>query len=298
VSKVNRFASRVALAAILALLMLFLTPLPTINAADPRLVLYAVEDNHVCLSEEMGTVTLDGEGPYTGCLSEPLSTGSHSITYSPAPGFMFLNWHVDPGFEGACQFSDVHSQSTTLTITDDCQAEVVYAHTYNFLAKSTDGTELHVKVIVDWNLRNPQTTPFSMPSVGRHTFTAPLITSAGGVTYTFLRWEDEAGVVVSRSPIFTYNLQPTKTFTAIYAKPSYTLLVYASDSRTHRPIVGASVTLDGVPVGSTDSHGGLVIQGVSAGNRQLVISKTGYEDYTTTINIKSNGTLIAILNRI
>jgi len=137
-----------------------------------------------------------------------------------------------------------------------------------------------------------------MPSVGRHTFTAPLITSAGGVTYTFLRWEDEAGALVSASSSFTYNLQSPKTFTAVYAKPSYTLTVKAVDGRTHRPIAGAAVSLDSVQVGTTDSHGRLVIQGVSEGNHQLVVRKTGYKDYTTTFNITSNKTLYVNLNRI
>jgi hypothetical protein len=168
----------------------------------------------------------------------------------------------------------------------------------NFLAKTTDGTELHVRVIVDSNYLRPKTTPFTITSLGRHTFSAPRTVSVGGVTCNFLRWEDEAGNVVSTSPTFTANLQSSKTLTVVYAKPSYTLTVRAVDGRTYRPIAGATVTLDGVQVGTTDSYGRLVIHGVSAGSHQLVTSKTGYKDYTATVNITSNKTVYATLTRI
>jgi hypothetical protein len=194
--------------------------------------------------------------------------------------------------------TDVFSQTETPLGVQVNQVIVTNAGPSSFLAETTDGTELHVKVIVDWNVFRPQTTPFTMTSTGRHTFTAPRTVSAGGLTYNFLRWEDEAGNVVSTSPTFTANLQSSKTLTVVYAKPSYTLTVRAVDGRTYRAIAGATVTLDGVQVGTTDSYGRLVIQGVSAGSHHLVISKAGYKDYTATINIASNRTLTATLSRV
>jgi len=194
--------------------------------------------------------------------------------------------------------TDVFSQTETPLGVQVNQVIVAKAGPSSFLAETTDGTELHVKVIVDWNVFRPQTTPFTMPSTGRHTFTAPRTVTSGGATYNFLRWEDEADVVVSTSPTSTINLQSAKAFTAVYAKLSYTLTVKALDGKTYRPIVGATVTLDGVQVGTTDSLGRLVIQGVPTGNHQLVVRKTGYKDYTTTISMTSNKTLYATLYRI
>lgn len=194
--------------------------------------------------------------------------------------------------------TDVFSQTETPLGVQVNQVIVTKAGPSSFLAKTTEGIELHVRVIVDWNYLRPRTTPFTMTSASRHTFTAPQTVSADGVTYNFLRWEDEAGAVVSTSRSFTVTLQSAKTFTAVYAKPTYTLTVKAIDSRTYRPIAGATVTLDGVQVRTTDSYGKLVIQGVSAGTHQLVVSKIGYKDYTTTVNITSNKTLTATLSRI
>jgi len=191
----------------------------------------------------------------------------------------------------------VFSQTETPLGVEVNQVIVTTPGPSNFLAKTTDGTELHVKVIVDSNYFRPRTTPFTMTSSGGHTFSGQRTVSSGGVTYNFLRWEDEAGMVVSRSPSFTYTLQSTKTFTAVYAKPSYTLTVKVN-SGWFRPVAGATVTLDGVNVGTTDSYGRLVIQGVSAGSHQLVISKTGYKDYTTTISITSNKTVTANLTKL
>jgi hypothetical protein len=171
----------------------------------------------------------------------------------------------------------------------------------SFLAKTSDGTVLHVKVVVDSDYAHPKTTPFSMPSNGKHTFAAPSSNSTGGVVYNFVHWNETApgNAVVSTSPTFTYNLQSTKTFIAVYARVSYTLVVIVYDNSTHKPILGASVSLDGNAKGYTGSDGRLIITGVTAGDHQLLITKIGYNSYgptgPKTINIMGNRAFIVYL---
>lgn len=64
--------------------------------------------------------------------------------------------------------------------------------------------------------------------------------------------------------------------------------VYVEDWNTGAPVAGASVYLDDVLAGTTDSSGQRVIRGVSDGSHQLTVSKDGYTDYETVVNI--NGT--------
>jgi hypothetical protein len=234
--------------------------------------------------------------------NQKLSPGSYSVAETVPAGWA-LNAHcfVQPGGTSTWAVDSQNSAKLNINLVAGDTVACAFTNTKqttSFLAKTTDGAELHVRVVVDWKYWKPQTTPFSMDSLGRHTFAAQRTVTAGGVSYSFVRWEDEAGVVVSTSPTFTVNLQSAKTFTAVYAKASYKLTVNVLDSSTHKPIAGATVTLDGVKVGSTDSYGKLVIQGVSSGNHQVVIHKTGYKDYTTTINITSNKTLSVNLNKI
>jgi hypothetical protein len=192
--------------------------------------------------------------------------------------------------------TDVFQQTKTPLGSQVNQVTVTTAANSNFLAKTSGGTQLKVKVIVDSNYANPKTTPFSMPSLGKHTFAAPSSNSTGGVVYNFVQWQDETTAVVSTSPTFTYNLISSKTFTAIYARPSYTLVVIVYDNSTTLPVRGALVSLNGTAEGSTGSNGKLAISGVTAGNYQLVITKTGYNEYgPTTINIMGNRAIIVYL---
>jgi hypothetical protein len=168
----------------------------------------------------------------------------------------------------------------------------------NFQAQTTGSTPLtlNVKVVVDSNYAYPKTTPFSMPSLGTHTFAAPSSNSTGGVVYNFVQWQDETNAVISRSPTFTYNLQSSKTFTAIYARPSYTLAVIVYDNSTTTPVVGASVSLNGTARGKTGIYGNLTISGVIAGNYQLYINDTGYNNYgPIMIKIMGNEAFIVYL---
>jgi hypothetical protein len=162
-------------------------------------------------------------------------------------------------------------------------------------AKATDNTQLNVQVVVDSDYAHPKTTPFTMPSLGQHTFTAPWSNSTNGVVYNFVQWQDETNAVVSTSPTFTYNLQSSKTFTAIYAAPSYTVDVIVYDNSTTAPVVGASVSLDSNVQGLTNLNGELLISGVTAGDHILDITNTGYKEYTTTITVTGNSSYIVYL---
>ena len=171
---------------------------------------------------------------------------------------------------------------------------VTTAPNSNFKAEMTNGTQLNVQVVVDSDYAHPKTTPFSMPSLGQHTFTAPWSNSTNGVVYNFVQW-NESNAVVSTSPTFTYNLQSSKTFTAIYAAPSYTVDVIVYDNSTTAPVVGASVSLDGNVQGLTNLNGERLISGVTAGDHTLDITDTGYNEYTTTITVTGNSSYIVYL---
>ena len=168
------------------------------------------------------------------------------------------------------------------------------------LAKTTDGTELYVRVIVDSKFSTYYYAPFSIASFppGPHTFAAPPSTLVNGLVYSFDHWQDEKGVFVSGSPSFLYNLQSAKSFYAIYKPPSFSLVVFVGDYGTHRQISGASVYLDGNRVGKTDANGRLaLIGGVSPGSHTLKITMNGYNDYLTTINVRSSTSYMALLTR-
>lgn len=190
--------------------------------------------------------------------------------------------------------TDVFQQTNTPLGVQVNQVTVTQPSVSNFQAETTGDVTLTVKVVVDSNYASPKTTPFSMPSNGKHTFAAPSSISTGGFVYNFVQWQDENSAVVSRSPTFTYNLQSSKTFTAIYARPSYTLVVIVYDSVTHKPVADASVSL-GDYEGVTGSNGKLTIPGVTVGNHLLTIEKDGYDDFGQTIEIRGNRAYIAYL---
>jgi hypothetical protein len=64
--------------------------------------------------------------------------------------------------------------------------------------------------------------------------------------------------------------------------------VYVRDKTTNATLADALVSLDGVPQGSTNSKGAFTINRPYTGTHQLTISKTGYVNYTSTIDIKPN----------
>jgi hypothetical protein len=193
--------------------------------------------------------------------------------------------------------ADISKQTSTPLGVQINSVTVTTAAPSSFQAETTGSTPLtlNVKVVVDSDYAHPERTPFTMPSLGTHTFAAPSSNSTGGVVYNFVRWQDETNHVVSTSPTFTYNLQSSKTFTAIYARPSYTLVVIVYDNSTTQPVLGASVSLNST-VKTTGSGGKAIISGVIAGNYELTITNTGYNNYgPTLIKITGNSAIIVYL---
>lgn len=73
-------------------------------------------------------------------------------------------------------------------------------------------------------------------------------------------------------------------------------IVYGEDANSHAVIQSASVYLDDVYVGTTNSQGGLTIAGPYTGAHQLSVSKDGYNTYQAMISITpSNRTFTAYL---
>jgi hypothetical protein len=72
---------------------------------------------------------------------------------------------------------------------------------------------------------------------------------------------------------------------------AYTLTINVKDSSTGNPISYADIYLDGVYVETTDYFGKLIISGVAEGPHTLTVKKTGYLDYSSTINMTSSITL-------
>jgi hypothetical protein len=72
--------------------------------------------------------------------------------------------------------------------------------------------------------------------------------------------------------------------------------VYVKDANSYAAIQGASVNLDGVSVGTTDSSGGIVLANANVGQHQLSVGKGGYNTYQTAIDVKpSNSTFTVYL---
>jgi hypothetical protein len=68
--------------------------------------------------------------------------------------------------------------------------------------------------------------------------------------------------------------------------------VYVEDWNTGTPVAGAAVYLDDLLVGTTDSSGRCVIGAVSTDSHHVSVSKEGYTEYETTIDINGNSTVI------
>lgn len=85
----------------------------------------------------------------------------------------------------------------------------------------------------------------------------------------------------------TFDGNCANDYPAVCNQPQkYMLTVYVKDSRTRKPLAGASVLLDSMAVGQTDASGMLAIADVSAGSHQLAVSKNGYNQSTKTINLR------------
>jgi len=82
---------------------------------------------------------------------------------------------------------------------------------------------------------------------------------------------------------------------SMYMGPSFAALqvnrmptVYVKDAKTYSGIAGASLYLDGVLVGATDSTGKITIRPANADSHQLTVSKDGYITYQTATKVGLN----------
>jgi hypothetical protein len=75
-------------------------------------------------------------------------------------------------------------------------------------------------------------------------------------------------------------------------------ILYARDVNTLTPIQGASIDVNGVFMGTTDSEGGLDIARAYADPQQLAIRKDGYVTYQTTTTIQPGKTYTVYLTPI
>jgi hypothetical protein len=162
-------------------------------------------------------------------------------------------------------------------------------------SKSTLGAEFPgAKITVD---KKYYTTPFSLTLQGKHSFTAPSSVTVSGISYKFARWEDESGNTVSSRTSLSYTVQSSKTLYAVYSPPQYSVTVYGYDATTRKALSGATVYLDGNRVGTTNSRGYFVVQGVYPGAHTFTIRMSGYIDYATTITVSRSTTLKAYVTR-
>ena len=186
------------------------------------------------------------------------------------------------GYPAVCGTTTTTTSTTsTTTSTTSLQTRLT-----TVISKTSLGVQFSgAKVKVD---RGYYLTPFSLPLEGRHTFTAPSTVTIEGMTYHFLRWEDQWRNVISRDVSMT-SFTLGRTFYAVYEPPSYALTVYVKDTYTGRAVAGASVYLDSVFAGITDSRGAVVIQRVYAGWHYLGVRKyPTYIPYWRTVNIRAN----------
>ncbi len=62
------------------------------------------------------------------------------------------------------------------------------------------------------------------------------------------------------------------------------------------PVEGANVSIDGKS-GTTGVAGGCTAKGVTGGLQSLTVTKTGYEDYTDSINVTESTTIDVTLTK-
>ena len=238
-----------------------------------------------------GKITADG-ATKTNKLTGSYAPSAHvHIVATPPSGYIFSSWQASGVSVDNPSASDTYmtvSGSGSLTASFGLPQVTVKS-------KSTLGSEFSgAKIAVD---SKSYSTPFSLTLSGSHKFTAPSKVTVGGVSYTFVRWEDESGKALSTTASLSYSIQSSKTFHAVYAPPQYSVSVYAYDAKTRKVSAGASVYFDGNLVGTTNSAGSLVLKGIYAGAHTVKITKSGYVDYTTTINLSASASLRAYMNR-
>jgi len=190
------------------------------------------------------------------------------------------------GYPAVCGTTTCTTTTSTSTTTSTTIPSTMVT---TVISKTSLGVQFSgLRVKVD---RRYYFTPFSihlLPLDGRHRFTAPSTATIGGMTYAFLRWEDHRGRVISTDLSMT-RFTPGRTFYVVYEPPSYALTVYVKDAYTRKAVAGASVYLDSVFAGITDSRGAVVIQRVYAGWHYVGVTKyTGYIPYWRTVKISAD----------
>jgi len=92
------------------------------------------------------------------------------------------------------------------------------------------------------------------------------------------------------SIVLAMTVTPTHAALQVGRRP----ILLVKDAQTQAAVPGASVYLNGVSVGLTDSRGSVTIA-KTLGQYQLVVSKDGYTNYQTTVDVQPGRTLIAYL---
>lgn len=59
---------------------------------------------------------------------------------------------------------------------------------------------------------------------------------------------------------------------------------------------GATVSIDG-KTSTTGAAGGCTVKGVAKGEQTVVVSKTGYNDYSSNITVSANDTVSVVLTK-
>jgi hypothetical protein len=238
-----------------------------------------------------GTIAVDGATKTNGLTGAYAPGARVHVVANPPSGYSFASWETS-----GVSVDNPSSADTYMTVSGSGSLKARFGlPQVTVKSKSTLGAEFPgVRITVD---KKYYSTPFSLTLQGKHTFTAPSGATVSGVSYKFVRWEDESGKTLSTTTSLSYTVQSSNTLYAVYTPPQYTVTVYANDQKSRKVIAGASVYLDGSLVGTTDSHGSLVLKGIYPGAHSLKIHKDGYVDYTTTINLSSSTTLRAYLNR-
>jgi hypothetical protein len=87
-----------------------------------------------------------------------------------------------------------------------------------------------------------------------------------------------------------WDKQTCKVYRLIEHPPVYKLTVCCKDTNG-KPILGASVYVNGYYRGQTDPHGNLVITNVLAGTYTVTVKKCGYKDSSSTVTVSGDTTL-------
>jgi hypothetical protein len=132
-------------------------------------------------------------------------------------------------------------------------------------------------------------------SPGTHRLSAPDKVDVDGLSYNFVRWEDEAGGTISTSQAFTYKFQSSMVLYAVYAAPTFTLTVSVKLAKANKPVSGASIFLDGQLIGKTDSKGKLAIKGLPLGAHILAVTMSGFADFQTSLQVENDMSYTVIL---